>query len=332
VVLAYSKIWLSNHLLDSDLPDDPYFASEVQRYFPAPMRKRYSREIPRHRLRREIVATATTNSLVNRMGPVFVARAQEDTEADPASISRAYTIAREIFSMRSVWADIESLDNSVAADVQYGMFYRTSRLLRHTSYWLLRERDKNLSIEDAVRELRAGVEQLTDSIDGAIGGDARAQHDATLAGLAGSGVPEKLARRVARLTLLEPALDIVALSRAEHTPVGDVARVYFELGVLLGLDWLHGEIDRLSVDGSWQATARSSLRDSAMRAHRELTHQVLNTRGSTRVGERLERWSAQRSAALASWKRTLTEMRAVGTTDFATLTVGVESVRGLSSD
>jgi glutamate dehydrogenase len=40
VVLAYSKIWLSNHLLDSDLPDDPYFASEVQRYFPAPMRKR----------------------------------------------------------------------------------------------------------------------------------------------------------------------------------------------------------------------------------------------------------------------------------------------------
>jgi len=331
VVLAYSKIWLSNHLLDSDLPDDPYFASEVQRYFPAPMRKRYSREIPRHRLRREIVATATTNSLVNRMGPVFVTRAQEDTEADPASISRAYTIAREIFSMRSVWADIESLDNSVPADVQYGMFYRASRLLRHTSYWLLRERDKNLSIEDAVRELRAGVEQLTDSIDSAIGGDARAQHDATFAGFVAGGVPDKLARRVARLTLLEPALDIVALARAEHMPVADVARVYFELGVLLGLDWLHGEIDRLAVDGSWQATARTNLRDAAMRAHRELTHQVLNTRGAKRVGERLVRWSAQRADALTSWKRTLQEMRAVGTTDFATLTVGVESVRGMSS-
>ena len=331
VVLAYSKIWLSNHLLDSDLPDDPYFASEVQRYFPAPMRKRFSREIPRHRLRREIVATATTNSLVNRMGPVFVARAQEDTEADPAAISRAYTIAREIFSMRSVWADIESLDNSVAADVQYGMFYRASRLLRHTSYWLLREKAQDLHIENTVRELRAGVEQLIDSIDDAIGGDARAQHDATLAGLAASGVPENLARRVARLSLLEPALDIVALARAEKMPVADGARVYFELGVLLGLDWLHGEIDRLAVDGSWQATARTNLRDAAMRAHRDLAHQVLNTRGAKRVGERLERWSAQRADALASWKRTLAEMRAVGSTDFATLTVGVESVRGLSS-
>jgi NAD-specific glutamate dehydrogenase len=68
-----------------------------------------------------------------------------------------------------------------------------------------------------------------------------------------------------------------------------------------------------------------------MHAHRELTHQVLNTRGAKRVSARLERWSAKRTDALASWKRTLTEMRAVGSTDFATLTVGVESVRGLSS-
>ncbi|HEY6123846.1 MAG TPA: hypothetical protein VIV63_04285, partial [Steroidobacteraceae bacterium] len=231
----------------------------------------------------------------------------------------------------SVWAEIESLDNAVAADVQYGMFYRASRLLRHTSYWLLRERAGDLHIDNSVRELRPGVEQLIDSIDAVIGGEARALHDATLAGLAGSGVPERLARRVARLSLLEPALDIVALARAEKLPVADVARVYFELAVLLGLDWLHGEIDRLVVDGSWQATARSNLRDAAMRAHRELTHQVLNTRGPKRVGERVERWSEQRAEALAGWQRTLSEMRATGAADFATLTVGVEAVRGLSS-
>jgi len=331
VVLAYSKIWLSNHLLDSDLPDDPYFATEVQRYFPTPARKRYAREIPRHRLRREIIATATTNSLVNRMGPVFVARAQEDTNADPAAISRAYTIAREIFSMRSLWADIESLDNTVAASIQYAMLYRTGRLLRHTSYWLLRERGDDLHVEKAVRELRVGIGQLTDGADLGIGGEARAQHDATMAELTGAGVPEKLARRVARLALLEPALDIVALSRDERVAVADVARVYFELGVTLGLDWLHGEIDRLAVDGPWQASARTGLRDSAMRAHRKLTLQVLRTRGATRVADRVARWSAQHADAHSGWKRTLTEMRATGAADFATLTVGVDAVRNLSN-
>jgi glutamate dehydrogenase len=332
VVLAYSKIWLSNHLLDSDLPDDPYFATEVQRYFPTPARKRYAREITRHRLRREIIATATTNSLVNRMGPTFVARAQEDTDADPAAISRAYTIAREIFAMRSLWADIESLDNTVGASIQYAMLYRTGRLLRHTSYWLLRERGHDLHVEKAVRELRVGIGQLTDGADLGIGGEARAQHDATMAELTGAGVPEKLARSVARLALLEPALDIVALSRDERVPVADVARVYFETGVTLGLDWLHGQIDRLAVDGPWQASARTSLRDAAMRAHRKLAQQVLRTRGATRIAERVTRWSAQHADAHAGWKRTLAEMRATGAADFATLTVGVDAVRNLSNE
>ena len=330
VVLAYSKIWLSNHLLYSDLPDDPYFAAEVQRYFPAPTRKRYPREIPRHRLKREIVATATTNSLVNRMGPVFVSRAQEDTAADPAVIARAYTIAREVFAMRALWAEIEALDNRVPAKAQYGMFFRASRLLRHASYWLLRNRDEKLTIESAVRELRAGVQALDACIDSAMAGTAREHHDATLAELAADGVPEKLARRVARLPLLESALDIVALSRSERAPVGEVARAYFDLGVALGLEWLHVEIDRLVVDGSWQATARTGLREAAMHAHRELTQQVLNTRGVKKSSERLARWSAARGEALTEWQRTLREMRAVGTADFATLTVGVDTVRSLA--
>ena len=330
VVLAYSKIWLSNHLLDSDLPDDRYFASEVQRYFPTPLRRRYTREIPRHRLKREIVATQTTNSLVNRMGPVFVTRAQEDTAAPPAVIARAYTIAREVFSMRTLWVDIEALDTRVPAAVQYGMLFRTSRLLRHASYWLLRNRDRNLPIEAAVRELRAGVQELDDNIDSTMTGGSREQHDATLAELTGAGVPEKLARRIARLAVLEPALDIVALARTEHARVPEVAHAYFQLGVALGLDWLHVEIDRLAVDGSWQATARTGLRDAAMRAHRELTQQVLRTGNAKRIGDRLARWSAERSDALAAWRRTLTEMRSVGTADFATLTVGVDAVRSLT--
>ena len=67
-----------------------------------------------------------------------------------------------------------------------------------------------------------------------------------------------------------------------------------------------------------------------MRAHRELTLQVLRTRGAKRVTDRAVRWSAQRADTLASWKRTLTEMRA-GAADFATLTVGVDAVRNLAN-
>ena len=43
-----------------------------------------------HPLRREIIVMATTNSLVNRMGPMFAIRAMEDTSADIGQIARAY--------------------------------------------------------------------------------------------------------------------------------------------------------------------------------------------------------------------------------------------------
>ena len=34
ILLAYSKIWLNNHLLASDVPEDPYLSAELVRYFP----------------------------------------------------------------------------------------------------------------------------------------------------------------------------------------------------------------------------------------------------------------------------------------------------------
>jgi NAD-specific glutamate dehydrogenase len=67
-----------------------------------------------------------------------------------------------------------------------------------------------------------------------------------------------------------------------------------------------------------------------MRAHRDLSQQVLRI-PARRVEERLARWSAARAEELIAWKRTLTEMRTVGSADFATLTVGVDVVRGLAS-
>ena len=45
-----------------------------------------------HRLKREIIATQVTNSLVNRMGSSFALRMHEDTGATAAEVARAFTI------------------------------------------------------------------------------------------------------------------------------------------------------------------------------------------------------------------------------------------------
>ena len=78
VLLSYSKLVAYPELLKSDVPEDPYLSKELVRYFPEPLQKKYAKAMEHHRLKREIIATAVTNSTINRRGATFLMRMQED--------------------------------------------------------------------------------------------------------------------------------------------------------------------------------------------------------------------------------------------------------------
>jgi glutamate dehydrogenase len=330
VLLAYSKISLNNQLLDSDVPEDRYLANELDRYFATPVRKRFGRAIPRHRLRREIIATATTNSLVNRMGPSFVLRATDETGATPAQVTRAYSIARESFGMRERWAAIEALDNRIPASAQYDMMHEISRLLRHSSYWLLRERRRELDIDARVREFAAPLARLVRCLGDCVAGVDRERRQQALARIGQAGVSPALADFIASLEALGSAWDIAELAAASRRPVEDTAAMWFACGTALGSDWLRSEIDHLAVDGQWQAVARSGLRDAVARLQRRLCELALRQRGTGTTEQRVARWLASLGDRLGTWQQTLKEMRGAGHADFATLTVGVDALRRLA--
>src|SRR6201996_7003691 len=301
ILLAYSKIWLTNHLLASDVPEDPYLSAELARYFPAPVQERFARAIAQHRLRREIITTATTNSLVNRMGPAFVPRAQEDTGAEPAQIARAYTAAREIFAMRQTWAQIEALDTKVPAKLQYSMAFQTSRLLRHVTYWLLTHRKRDLQIDAAVTEFRKGVWQLESEIEAVLTGSDRERFEKVRKEHVEAGVSAELSARIASLPMYHAALDIVEIATADKVGVVEAARVYFETGSRVGLDWVRDQIEQLSVDGPWQAIARTGLRNAQMRIHRRLAERVLSRTKGGNPQARVAKWLEEGSEELAHW-------------------------------
>jgi glutamate dehydrogenase len=145
-----------------------------------------------------------------------------------------------------------------------------------------------------------------------------------------AGLPHELATRVASLDAHNAALDIVELSLTHGVSVLEAARIYFEVGARLGLDWLRDQIERLSVEGPWQAIARAGLRDGALRIHRRLAERVLSRKNKGTAQARVTAWVESVGAELGHWQRTLTEMRSAGASDFATLSVGVESVRKLA--
>jgi glutamate dehydrogenase len=329
IVLAYGKIWLYKALINSNVPEDPYLSSELNRYFPEPVQRRFAARLKRHRLRREIIATAITNSLINRMGPVFPVRAQEDTGAAPAAIARAYTIAREIFAARGIWAQIEALDNRIPAVIQYTAMYQTTRLLRHASYWLLENLQDTHDIERAVRRYGAAVGELSRELQNVLSPTARAAMDEARSRLIEQRVPEQLAARIASLDTLHSALDLVEVATAARVTIVYAAKAYFELGERIGLNWIKEQIDRLGVEGQWQAAAQRTMRDEQYALQRKITAAVLKCRGRDATA-RVDQWSGRHAASLDALRRIVVDVRTGSVPDFATLSVALQAVRRLA--
>jgi glutamate dehydrogenase len=329
--LSYGKIWLYRALIQSDVPEDPYLSAELSRYFPAPVQRRFAARIRRHRLRREIIATAITNSLINRMGPVFPMRAQDDTGADPAAIARAYSIAREVFAVRDIWAQIEALDNRIPAAVQYTAMFQTTRLLGHISYWLLTNRRHELSIERAVSRYAAKVAELSRELAAVSGVTIGARLRALRSQLIEQRVPETLAARIASLEELHCALDLAEVARAARVKIGYAARVYFEAGERIGLTWLREQIEGLTAEGHWQAVARSTLRDNLYSLQSMITLEALKCKARD-AEARVAKWLTRHAAAVDALKRVVVDLRTGPAPDFATLSVALQALRRLAQD
>src|SRR3546814_3085670 len=87
-----SKLVLYDQLLESNLPDDAYFATDLAAYFPKLLRQPYAAQIGRHRLRREIVVTVVSNDLINRVGINFVHRSEEHTSELQSLMRISYAV------------------------------------------------------------------------------------------------------------------------------------------------------------------------------------------------------------------------------------------------
>jgi len=330
ILLAYSKMALYPRLIDSDVPEDPYLGHELERYFPHLIQRRFGRWLRQHRLRREIIATATTNSTINRMGPTFARRVQEDTGASEATVVRAYAIAREAFDMRTTWSQIEALDNKIAAAIQYDMMFQTTRLVRFCTYWLIHNHGARLHIEQQVSRLRDGLDKLNELLPRALQGADLQLFEQLRNEYRAANAPESLSRRMASLNALRAGPDLVEISAQLRMPMERAAAVYFGVGAALSLDWLRERIEALEVEGHWQAVARTTLRDNIYNLQRTLCLQALAGARRRDPEQAVAAWTRSNQRGVEHVRQTINDMRALPEVDFATLSVALQSVRRMA--
>ena len=330
VVMAYCKIHLNAELLDSDLPEDPYLAHDLERYFPPPLPERYSEQMRSHRLRREIIATVVANQLIDRAGTTFMFRLGEETGAPPSLLARAFAVAREVYEMREFWAHVEELDNEVEASTLLTMLIDARRLVERSTRWLARANPSSIDIERLVARYRPGAQSLWDALPDTLDQTDRDRYDARVNELLAAGVGPQLARRVASMPSMLPVFDIVEVSHTAQRQQDVVGATFFGLGSRLKLNWLRDQIIELPRNNRWQALARAALRDDLDTLTRALTQEVLEV-GGTSAGseEAIAIWEAGHGPAVQRCLSMIADIQASGIHDTTTLPVALREVRNL---
>ena len=326
VLMAYSKIVLYQDLLASDLPDDPLLVEDLALYFPEPLRARFRPAIERHRLRREIIATYVTNNMINRVRPTFVMQMSEETGKPASDVARAFTIIRDSYDLRAIWADIEALDPLLNARAQVEMMIEVSRLLEHAVQWLLRSQYQKLDIAVHVGEFQARVRALWDRLQDVLPPALQATVKSRQAELEQAEIPQRLAARIASLSVMSAALDIVRLTRAGRN-VEDVARVYFGLGARFGLDRLRAAGTSIVAETPWQKAAVAAVVDDLFNYQSTLASRVIGETNGAR--DPVDSWLASRPRVVERIDQTMTDFRASSTIDLAMLTVASRQLRAL---
>jgi len=332
VLFAYSKIWLYHELLASDLPQEPTIAGALERYFPRPLRERFARHIQAHPLRREIIATHVTNSMVNRVGSTFVHRMREETGADSAQVVRAYMVAREAYGMVEVWQASEALGHRVPDHKQGEMLLASRRLIMRAALWLLRNRRHLAQIAAGIARFRPGVRALAALLPGVLSEAEREAYETARADLAEAGVPAALAAQVAGFDALVAAPDLVEVGEALGRDIEQVASVYFAIGGRLEFPLLRSRVAGLVVDSHWQALAKAALRDDLASIQRHLSADAL--RGAARGGDAAQAiadWERGNRALLEHFRRVLADMGTQGAFDLAMASVAMRELRNISA-
>ncbi|SHG21924.1 glutamate dehydrogenase [Jatrophihabitans endophyticus] len=331
VLVAYSKLTLTEHIEDSTLPDEPWFQTTLAGYFPPAIAERFADLLSSHPLKREIITTVVVNDMINRCGTTFVHRAIEETGVDTAQITRAYAVVRRVFDLPRLWADVEALDNVVPTSAQHAAYKEIRRLIDRATRWLV---DVRFPISDVAAEIER-YESVVRSLGAHCPDLMRGAERQTLyedaQSLSELGLPEELALRVSELLSAFLLLDVVEIAQATGSPARQVAELHFALSERLSVDEVLTKVTRLPRDDRWSTLARAAARHDVYAALSALTTAVLrSTDDDASAEERIDEWADRNTERVERARETVTAALSRDVVDLATLSVALRVLRGLA--
>ena len=331
VLYCYSKILLKEAILNSNVPEDPYFRTTLVNYFPNQLGKKYADFMSEHPLKREIIATKISNMIVNEMGFTFVYRMQDETGAPVSAIVSACIISRSIMKMDDIWQSLATLQTTVDAEVMTSILMLYVRLLRRMTRWLLCSERRRMEIDATITKFQAPLQAFQICMQD--GKNSRFSHyfEHQLKTLKNSGLNDSYIQNITNLYGMFAVLDILEISFAKKVSVETAASAFFSVGDFLDLEYIRFQIITHETQDHWEALARESVRDELDAQQRLLTETVLEENDTiAQFNERLTLWSNQHRSLIERWRQLLNHFRSVSDLNYTMFYVAMRELLDLT--
>ncbi len=318
VLLASSKTYLFNKLVDSDLIEDKLISRELFNYFPSVLRQRYPDYIRNHPLAREILAAQITNQVANRMGSTFCNNLLEVDHRDAALWVKSHIAAREIFGTADLGQQIEALEFSVPNSLQMDLFLRLHFPMEKAAHWLQEYEGEQFDTRTVVEKFTPWVNYLRGHLPKLLSENEAKTCQQAVSELTEQGIPVGLAEQLSALDYLYHALDIAIIASSDVREMERVVTAYFRLNGELDLFWLRRYLNSVPIRDRWYRKAKDVMARHMDQAVRNRARQLLNQFPSDDSGS-----SPCRSE---HYSELLNEIRAQQNPSLATVTVAIEQI------
>lgn len=332
VMLSYAKMDIYNKILGSSLIDDDFFNRDLISYFPQEMQKKFSLEISRHQLRREIIATQITNYVVNRAGITFVSQICQETGFGVHDVVKSFIIACNSFELENIWSGIESSKKINSSDM-IEMMLNSTKLLERSVKWLLKNQNKQ-DILSNVERFKKIADELFSLFPGVMARDSKESFENNIKIYSKKGADYKLATRVAAMDPIASTFDISEIVANSNFDLKTIAKIYFEVGTRFHFKWLRSALNSIDPNNYWQKLSNKAIIEDLYAYQMKIAKSVVDlTCKSKKVCETnsLEHWIEQNQFLVDRFNQFIADLKSQSILDISLFIVVLNRLKPLFS-
>ncbi|MBF0448720.1 MAG: NAD-glutamate dehydrogenase [Magnetococcales bacterium] len=340
IILGYSKLFLQQRLLSSEVVDLLFFEHHLTDYFPVSIGREFDAHLSSHFLKREIIASQITNRVINQAGvghlfSVYHVIQEKGTFDNPmALLVKAYLIIENLLDAPRFRTQIHGLGPSISTRIKYQALDEMERVILHLAKWMLTHLGADRISIDIInlysKIIRAFRTNLWTSLPNLVSKDqmnllAQRQQE-----LIKKGLPADLSTETVMLPFLRDVMTILHIKESLHTQFEQVGHLYIQIDDYFGLSWIDSNLKKVHTRDEWGRMNIENLRKELLDTRTQLVKGVISfKRHNESIAESFQSYLQEVSDVNVQYQSLLNQIKAAEKPDHLPLSVLVRKLRDL---